>query len=80
MKLRTTLAACGMLCGLVGFMAYSAGYSRGEETAAARVYELRTYTTEPGPAAGPACAISRPHDAAVRKARHSKRDVLGADR
>jgi hypothetical protein len=48
MKMRTSLAAGGVLCGLVGFMSYSAGYSRGEEKAAARVYELRTYTTEPG--------------------------------
>jgi hypothetical protein len=40
---------CGITCSLVGIVAYSAGYSRGEEKKAApRVYELRTYTTEPG--------------------------------
>jgi hypothetical protein len=48
MTMRTNLAACGVMCGLVAFIAYSAGYSRGEEKAADRVYELRTYTTEPG--------------------------------
>jgi hypothetical protein len=46
--MRTILAASGVLIALVAFMSYSAGYSRAEETAAARVYELRTYTTEPG--------------------------------
>jgi hypothetical protein len=49
MSLRINLLVCGTLCGLVGFMAYSAGYSRGEEKSGTpRVYELRTYTTEPG--------------------------------
>lgn len=48
MSLRSTLVLCGTLCTLVGFVSWSAGYSRGEEKAAARIYELRTYTTEPG--------------------------------
>ncbi len=49
MSLRTNVLVCGMTCGLVGIVAYSAGYSRGEEKKAApRLYELRTYTTEPG--------------------------------
>jgi hypothetical protein len=39
----------GVMCGLVGFAAYSAGYSRGEEKQAApRLYELRVYTSHPG--------------------------------
>jgi hypothetical protein len=49
MSLRTNVLIGGIACGLVGIVAYSAGYSRGEEkTTAPRVYELRTYTTEPG--------------------------------
>ena len=48
MSLRSTILICGTLCGLVGAGAWSAGYSRGEEKAADRVYELRTYTTHPG--------------------------------
>ena len=40
---------CGGMCGLVGLLAWSAGHSRAQgKKAAARVYELRTYTTEPG--------------------------------
>jgi len=36
-------------CGLVGMVAFSAGYSRAEsEKPAPRLYELRIYTTEPG--------------------------------
>jgi hypothetical protein len=36
-------------CGLVGMVAFSAGYSRAEnQKQAPRLYELRTYTTEPG--------------------------------
>ena len=48
MSWRTNVLACSVMCGLVGVVAYSAGLSRGEEKAAKRVYELRTYTTEPG--------------------------------
>ena len=48
MSSRSTILACGALCGLVACLAFSAGYSRGEEKAASRVYELRTYTTESG--------------------------------
>src|SRR5262245_17128135 len=49
MTLRTTAVICGLLCTAVGVVTYSAGYTRGEEKKAApRVYELRTYTTEPG--------------------------------
>ena len=48
MSWRTNVLACNVMCGLVGVVAYSAGLSRGEEKAAKRVYELRTYTTEPG--------------------------------
>jgi hypothetical protein len=48
MSWRTNVLACSVLCGLVGVVAYSAGLSCGEEKAAKRVYELRTYTTEPG--------------------------------
>ena len=48
MSWRTNVLACSVICGLVSVMAYSAGFSRGEEKAAKRLYELRTYTTEPG--------------------------------
>jgi len=48
MTLRTNALACGVLCGLVAVVAYSAGFTRGADKAAKRVYELRTYTTEPG--------------------------------
>jgi hypothetical protein len=49
MSLRTSALVCGVICSLVAIMAYSAGYSRGEEKKAApRLYELRTYTTHPG--------------------------------
>src|SRR5579862_5247657 len=49
MSLSTSVLMCGVLCGLVGVVAFSAGRSQGEEKKAApRVYELRTYTTEPG--------------------------------
>ena len=48
MSWRTNVLVCSVMCGLVGVVAYSAGLSRGEEKAAKRVYELRTYTTEPG--------------------------------
>ncbi len=49
MSLRTSALVCGVMCGLVGIAAYSAGYSRGEEKKAApRLYELRIYTTHPG--------------------------------
>jgi hypothetical protein len=41
--------ASAVACGLVGWISFSAGYSRGEgDKAAPRLYELRTYTTEPG--------------------------------
>src|SRR5262249_14252017 len=48
MSWRTNLLACSVMCGLVGVVAYSVGMTHGEEKAAKRVYELRTYTTEPG--------------------------------
>lgn len=45
---QTSALVCSVFCCLVGAMAYSAGLSRGEEKKATpRVYELRTYTTEP---------------------------------
>jgi hypothetical protein len=49
MSLRSNVVICALMCGAVGVVAYSAGYSQGEEKKGApRVYELRTYTTEPG--------------------------------
>ncbi|HLJ11881.1 MAG TPA: NIPSNAP family protein [Planctomycetaceae bacterium] len=48
MSKKTCALVCGLMCGAVGVVAYSAGFSQGEEKAANRVYELRTYTTEPG--------------------------------
>ncbi|MGE5191253.1 MAG: NIPSNAP family protein, partial [Deltaproteobacteria bacterium] len=49
MSLRTNALVCSVMCGLVGVTAYSTGHLRGEEKKAApRIYELRTYTTEPG--------------------------------
>jgi hypothetical protein len=39
---------CGVVCGLVAVVAFSAGRSQGQEKKTPRVYELRTYTTEPG--------------------------------
>ena len=49
MSFSTSVLMCGVLCGLVGVVAFSAGQSTGEENKAApSVYELRTYTTEPG--------------------------------
>lgn len=48
MSLRSSVLVCGTLCTFVAYFAWSAGYSRGEEKAAERLYELRTYTTEPG--------------------------------
>jgi hypothetical protein len=49
MSFSTSVLMCGAFCGLVGVVAFSAGRSNGEEKKAApRVYELRTYTTEPG--------------------------------
>src|SRR5579864_6629512 len=45
----TSVLVCGLFCGLVGVVAFSAGRSQGEEKKGTpRVYELRTYTTEPG--------------------------------
>ena len=38
----------GTVIGAVGVLAYSAGYSRAENKKESRIYELRTYTTEPG--------------------------------
>lgn len=49
MSLKAGFVVCGMLCCLVAVVAFSAGYSRAEnQKAAPLVYELRTYTTEPG--------------------------------
>lgn len=49
MSVRTCALMCGIMCALVAIVAYSAGVSRSEDKKAApRVYELRTYTTEPG--------------------------------
>jgi hypothetical protein len=48
MSLKATIGVCGLLCVVVGVLAYSAGYSRAENKKESRVYELRTYTTEPG--------------------------------
>lgn len=48
MSLKATIGICGTLCGAVGVLAYSAGYTRAENKKEQRVYELRTYTTEPG--------------------------------
>jgi hypothetical protein len=49
MSSKRGFVAGAIACGLVGWISFSAGYSRGEsEKAAPRLYELRTYTTEPG--------------------------------
>ena len=48
MSRRMVMAACAGLCGVVGISAFFTGYSMAEQKAAARVYELRTYTTLPG--------------------------------
>src|SRR5260221_567814 len=48
MSLRTNALVCCVVCSLVAVVAYSTGFLRGEDKAARRVYELRTYTTEPG--------------------------------
>ena len=49
MSLKAGIVVCGMMCCLVAVVAFSAGYSRGENPKSAPlVYELRTYTAEPG--------------------------------
>ena len=49
MSLKAGIVVCSMLCCVVAVVAFSAGYSRGEnQKTAPLVYELRTYTTEPG--------------------------------
>lgn len=48
MSRKSTIGICGLMCGIVGVVAYSAGYSRAENQKSSRLYELRTYTTEPG--------------------------------
>jgi hypothetical protein len=49
MSFSTSVLVCGVMCSLVGVVAFSTGHSRGEDKKAPpRVYELRTYTTEPG--------------------------------
>src|SRR6516165_10576478 len=49
MSLKTGIFVCGLMCCLVAVLAYSAGYSRAEDQKTAPLlYELRTYTTEPG--------------------------------
>ena len=49
MSLKTGFVVCSMMCCLVAVVAFSAGYSKAEnEKAAPLLYELRTYTTEPG--------------------------------
>ncbi len=49
MSSSTSVLMCGVVCGLVAVVAFSAGHSQGQEKKSApRVYELRTYTTEPG--------------------------------
>ena len=48
MSVKSTLGICGLACSVVGLLAYSAGYSRAENQKESRIYELRTYTTEPG--------------------------------
>ena len=49
MSLKAGIIVCGMMCCLVAIVAFSAGYSQGQDKKSApRVYELRTYTTEPG--------------------------------
>jgi len=50
MSLKTGVLVCGMLCCLGAVVAFSAGYSRAaNQKDPPRLYELRTYTTEPGP-------------------------------
>lgn len=49
MSSRTSAVVGGVLCGVVALGAYAAGFSHGQEKKAPpRIYELRTYTTEPG--------------------------------
>ena len=49
MSLKTGIVLCSMMCCVVAVVAFSAGFSRGEsQKAPPLVYELRTYTTEPG--------------------------------
>jgi len=49
MSLKTGIVVCGMMCCLVAVVAFSAGYSHAQnQKDAPRLYELRTYTTEPG--------------------------------
>ncbi|MBI3865655.1 MAG: NIPSNAP family protein [Planctomycetia bacterium] len=48
MSRKSSMVLCGLLCGAVGVLSYSAGYSRAEIQKESRLYELRTYTTEPG--------------------------------
>jgi hypothetical protein len=48
MSKRATLCLCAALCSLVGLASFSAGYSQGQESEKARLYELRIYTTHPG--------------------------------
>jgi hypothetical protein len=48
MSLKATIGICGIVCVVVGVLSYSAGFSRAENKKDSRVYELRTYTTEPG--------------------------------
>src|SRR5205823_4862799 len=48
MSLKSSIGICGLVGTIVAVLAYSAGYSRAENEKASRLYELRTYTTEPG--------------------------------
>jgi NIPSNAP len=48
MSLKATIGICTLVAAVVGTLSYSAGYSRAETAQESRVYELRTYTTEPG--------------------------------
>lgn len=48
MSKHATLCLCAALCSLVGFAAFNAGYSQGQEQEKSRLYELRIYTSHPG--------------------------------
>lgn len=48
MSRKATFVLCAGLCGLIALGSFSAGHSLGEQKAATRLYELRTYTALPG--------------------------------
>jgi hypothetical protein len=48
MSRTAALVICTVTSGLAALAAFSAGYSLGDQSDKPRLYELRTYTTEPG--------------------------------